>query len=51
MYWLDRYGYLEKLKDKNRFGLFLDMGIGKTSLMLSLLDYHYLISKMLKKFY
>jgi hypothetical protein len=38
MEWTDK-GYLEKIKDKERYGIFLDMGVGKTSLLLALIDY------------
>lgn len=39
MIWKDKNGFLDKIKDKERFGIFLDMGVGKTSLLLSLIDY------------
>lgn len=37
MKWEDR-GFFEHIKDKNKFGVFLDMGSGKTSLLLSYID-------------
>lgn len=39
MKWTDRDGFLEKIKDKSRYGIFLDMSLGKTALLLSLIDY------------
>ena len=39
--WVDTDGFLEKIKDKDRYGIFLDMGVGKTSLMLALIDHKF----------
>lgn len=36
MIWEDEYGYLETIASKKKFGIFLDMGMGKTSLLLAL---------------
>lgn len=38
MIWKDKDGFLKKIKDKDRFGVFLDMGKGKTALLLALID-------------
>ena len=39
MIWTDTHGFLEKIKHKKKYGIFLDMGVGKTSLLLALCDY------------
>ena len=41
MLWNDRFEFLEKIKEKKRFGIFLDMGVGKTALLLALIDYKF----------
>lgn len=41
MIWKDQDGFLEQIKDQNRFGVFLDMGVGKTALLLGLADYQF----------
>jgi SNF2 family DNA or RNA helicase len=41
MIWNDNDKFLETIKDENRFGIFLDMGVGKTSLLLALADYKF----------
>ena len=41
MIWKDQDGFLEQIKDQNRFGVFLDMGVGKTALLLGLADYKF----------
>jgi GTPase SAR1 family protein len=38
MIWKDENNFLETIKDQKRFGVFLDMGVGKTSLLLALAD-------------
>ena len=38
MKWTDREGYLARIKNEERFGIFLDMGKGKTSLDLALIE-------------
>lgn len=38
MIWKDRYNFLDKLANVERFGVFLDLGVGKTSLLLALID-------------
>ncbi|NBK98763.1 MAG: DEAD/DEAH box helicase [Erysipelotrichia bacterium] len=40
-YWTDEYGFLETIKDQSKYGIFLDMGVGKTSLLLALVDYNF----------
>jgi SNF2 family DNA or RNA helicase len=39
--WTDTYGLLEQIKDRSRYGIFLDMGVGKTSLLLALIDHKF----------
>jgi SNF2 family DNA or RNA helicase len=39
--WTDTYGFLDTIKDKERYGIFLDMGVGKTSLLLALIDHKF----------
>jgi len=41
MIWTDTYNYLNTIKDKERYGIFLDMGVGKTSLLLALIDHKF----------
>jgi len=41
MIWQDQDNFLEILKNEQRFGIFLDMGVGKTALMLALADYKF----------
>ena len=41
MIWKDQDGFLDKIKDESRYGIFLDMGVGKTSLLLALADYKF----------
>jgi SNF2 family DNA or RNA helicase len=41
MIWKDEDGFLEKIKNEKRFGIFLDMGVGKTALLLALCDYKF----------
>jgi len=41
MIWKDEYGFLDLIKDEDRFGIFLDMGVGKTALLLALADYKF----------
>lgn len=41
MLWNDTYGLLNQIKDQNRYGIFLDMGVGKTSLLLALIDHKF----------
>ena len=41
MIWTDQDGFLEQIKDQNKFGIFLDMGVGKTALLLGLADYKF----------
>lgn len=41
MIWKDTYNFLDTIKDKKRYGIFLDMGVGKTSLLLSLIDHKF----------
>lgn len=41
MIWADTYNFLNKIKDKERYGIFLDMGVGKTSLLLALIDHKF----------
>jgi SNF2 family DNA or RNA helicase len=41
MIWKDNDGFLETIKDESRYGIFLDMGVGKTSLLLALADYKF----------
>jgi len=41
MIWKDQDGFLEKIKNEQRFGIFLDMGVGKTALLLGLADYKF----------
>jgi len=41
MLWTDKDGFLEVIKDKSRYGIFLDMGVGKTALLLALCDYKF----------
>ena len=48
MIWKDQDGFLELIKDKERFGVFLDMGVGKTSLLLGLADYKFFNSSVKK---
>ena len=38
MLWKDEDGFLEILSQKKRYGVFLDMGLGKTALLLALID-------------
>lgn len=38
MNWNDKDNFLEILENKRRFGVFLDMGVGKTALLLALID-------------
>ena len=38
MIWTDQYNFLDTLRDKKRYGVFLDMGVGKTALLLALID-------------
>jgi len=48
MIWKDQDGFLDLIKDKERFGVFLDMGVGKTSLLLGLADYKFFNSNVKK---
>jgi SNF2 family DNA or RNA helicase len=41
MIWTDKDDFLEIIKDKKRYGVFLDMGVGKTALLLALCDYKF----------
>jgi SNF2 family DNA or RNA helicase len=41
MIWNDTYNFLDTIKDKDRYGIFLDMGVGKTSLLLALIDHKF----------
>ena len=41
MIWTDTYGLLDTIKDQERYGIFLDMGVGKTSLLLALIDHKF----------
>jgi len=41
MIWKDQDGFLERIKNEQRFGIFLDMGVGKTALLLGLADYKF----------
>lgn len=49
MIWTDRDGFLEIIKDQTHYGIFLDMGTGKTSLLLALIDYKMLFTTHVKK--
>ncbi len=39
MRWTDEYGFFNLIKDEKRYGVFLDMGTGKTALLLALIDH------------
>lgn len=41
MIWTDTYDLLDTIKDKQQYGVFLDMGVGKTSLLLALIDHKF----------
>jgi hypothetical protein len=41
MKWKDTEGFIARIKDEERFGIFLDTGFGKTSLNLALIDYKF----------
>lgn len=41
MIWTDTYNFLDTIKDEKRYGIFLDMGVGKTSLLLALFDHKF----------
>jgi SNF2 family DNA or RNA helicase len=41
MIWKDQDGFLEKIKNEQQFGIFLDMGVGKTALLLGLADHKF----------
>jgi SNF2 family DNA or RNA helicase len=41
MIWNDTYNFLDTIKDEKRYGIFLDMGVGKTSLLLALFDHKF----------
>lgn len=43
MKWKDEDGFLAQIKTEERFGIFLDMGTGKTSLTLALIDYKFFV--------
>lgn len=47
--WNDRYGYFDRIKDKKKMLVALDMGLGKTSLLLSLIDYKMNVKKEVKR--
>jgi SNF2 family DNA or RNA helicase len=48
MKWTDNDKFLERIKDEKRFGIFLDMGVGKTALLLALADYKFFNSNVKK---
>lgn len=48
MIWTDKHGFLEIIKHKKKYGIFLDMGVGKTSLLLALCDYKIFAEKVKK---
>jgi SNF2 family DNA or RNA helicase len=48
MKWKDSDGFLETIKEENRFGIFLDMGVGKTALLLALADHKFFNSNVKK---
>lgn len=41
MLWKDEDGFLDVIKDEHKYGIFLDMGVGKTALLLALADYKF----------
>lgn len=41
--WTDTHGFLDNIKDEQRYGIFLDMGVGKTSLLLALIDHKFYV--------
>lgn len=47
--WKDENGWLDTIKDEKRFLVALDMGLGKTSLLLALADYKIFEKKTAKK--
>jgi len=48
MKWKDEDGFLAQIKNEERFGIFLDMGTGKTSLTLSLIDHKFFVENYKK---
>lgn len=48
MKWKDEDGFLAQIKNEERFGIFLDMGTGKTSLTLALIDYKFFVENYKK---
>lgn len=46
--WNDDKGYFDLIKDEDRYGIFLDVGEGKTALMLQLIDYNFFNYKIKK---
>ncbi len=41
MIWTDKDNFFDRIKDEKKFGIFLDMGVGKTSLLLALADHKF----------
>ena len=48
MKWKDEDGFLAQIKNEERFGIFLDMGTGKTSLTLALIDHKFFVENYKK---
>ena len=48
MKWKDEDGFLAQIKNEERFGIFLDMGTGKTSLTLALIDHKFFVKNYKK---
>lgn len=48
MIWNDNDGFLKEIKDHSKYGIFLDMGVGKTSLLLALINYKLLFTNVEK---